>query len=359
MEYTTRFTLVCHHASDAEALHAAFSAEAGDALEASIKAFFAERKVAIYPPDGMGFDHCERSGLVIDGAFTSGSTHADEFIGPLSRVGHALHAELRDDEIARTMEYGYVHGKKKPPADVMALMKTLAPVAQLGRVGRLLAATDREEMDPSYALTVAIGTSKNAATVQALLEKGADANGKLSSGASCLNRAVTKKNTKIVQLLLQHGANPNLPHKGYPNLYEACRFSAPKIVELLLQHGADPNVRNKDSGRYSYPIEIAIYYHQSKAVQSLLAHGAKTTGLPKMGDVLELNAGYFHDNHSGHLLEKKAIFELLAQDPVHRAELTQRREHWVALLHKGFEPMHKSAKDQADFEALLAYMAQL
>ena len=59
MEYTTRFTLVCHHASDAEALHAAFSAEAGDALEASIKAFFAERKVAIYPPDGMGFDHCE------------------------------------------------------------------------------------------------------------------------------------------------------------------------------------------------------------------------------------------------------------------------------------------------------------
>lgn len=74
-------------------------------MEASIKAFFAERKVAIYPPDGMGFDHCERSGLVIDGAFTSGSTHADEFIGPLSRVGHALHAELRDDEIARTMEW--------------------------------------------------------------------------------------------------------------------------------------------------------------------------------------------------------------------------------------------------------------
>ena len=359
MEYTTRFTLVCHHASDAEALHAAFSAEAGDALEASIKAFFAERKVAIYPPDGMGFDHCERSGLVIDGAFTSGSTHADEFIGPLSRVGHALHAELRDDEIARTMEYGYVHGKKKPPADVMALMKTLAPVAQLGRVGRLLAATDREEMDPSYALTVAIGTSKNAATVQALLEKGADANGKLSSGVSCLNRAVTKKNTKIVQLLLQHGANPNLLCKGFPNLYEACRFSAPKIVDLLLQHGADPNVRNKDFSEHSYPIEIAIYYHQSKAVQSLLAKGVKTTGMPKMGSLLDLNAGYFHYNHSGHLLEKRAIFELLVQDPVHREDLVQRREHLVGLLHKGFEPMHKTPKDREDFDALLAYMAQV
>ncbi|MCZ8092497.1 MAG: ankyrin repeat domain-containing protein [Acidovorax sp.] len=356
MEYTTRFTLVCHHTDDADALYAAFSAPSGEALEDSIKAFFASRKVAIYPPDGMGFDHCERAGLVIDAAFTSGSTHADEFIGPLSRVCHALHADLRDDEIARTMEYGFVHGKKKPPADVVALMKTLAPVAQLGRVGRAIAATDRAENDPSYALTVAIGLSKNAATVQALLEKGADPNSKLPSGTSCLNRAVTKKNAKIVQLLLQHGADPNLQHKGYPNLFEACRFSAPKIVDLLLQHGADPNVRNAGVSEHSYPIEIAIYYHQSKAVQSLLAQGAKTTGMPRMCNLLDLNAGYFHDNHSGHLLEKRAIFELLVQDPGHQADLVQRRDHLVGLLHKGFEPMHKTPKDRADFDALQAYM---
>jgi len=34
----------------------------------------------------------------------------------------------------------------------------------------------------------------------------------------------------------------------------------------------------------------------------------------------------------------------------------QRRDHLVGLLHKGFEPMHKTPKDRSDFDALLAYL---
>lgn len=356
MEYTTRFTLICKNTTDADALHAVFSGPEGAPLTVAVQAFFAARKLDIHPPDPMGFDAYERSGLVVDAGLTSGSTHVDDFIKPLSKVCHVLHAELMDDEVAHKLEYGFIDGKKKPPAEVIDLMKTLAPPEQLGRVGRIIQAAERMENDPTYAFIRAIGFKKSVATVQALLAKGADPNSVFSSGHSCLNRAVTSKSVKIVQLMLEHGANPNLPHKGYPNLYEACRFSAPKIVDLLLQYGANPDEREKGSSELSYPIEIAIYYHLSKSVQSLLAKGAKTTGMPKMGNLLELNARYFHDNHSGHLDEKLEIFKLLTQDPVHQADLVNKRDHLVSLLKEGFDTIGKTPKDHKDFGDILAYM---
>ena len=353
MEYTTRFTLVCKNDTDADALHAVFSTPDGAALEAAIKAFCAARKITIHPTDHLGFDHYERSGRVIDAAFTSGSTDVGDFIGPLSKVCHALHAELVDDEVARKLEYGFVDGKKKPPADVVALMKTLAPTAQLGRVGRAIEAAEREENDPTYAFIHAIGFSKNVATVQALLEKGADPNSKFSSGHSCLSKAISNKSLKIIQLMLEHGANPNLAHKGALHLYEACRYSSPKIVDLLLTHGADPNASRNDY--YHHAIEMAISNHLPQAVKSLMAHGAKTSGVRKMRNLLELNAENF-DNKSGQLLAKIEIFKLLAQDPVLQAELVSHRDHLVGLLKKGFDTLYKEPGDQADFDSVLAYM---
>ena len=351
MEHTTRFTLVCKNTNDADALHAVFTTEE-TLLGQGIKAFFRARKIDIYPTDGLGFDTYERTGLVIDAEFTSGSTDVNEFIKPQSKVCQVLHADLKDDEVSKRLEYGFIEGKKKPPAEAIALMKTLAQPEQLGRVGQMILSAERMENEPTCALVRAIGFSKNVAIVQALLEKGADPNSKFSSGYSCLNKAVTDKRVKIVRLMLEHGADPNLPHEGSPHLYEACRFSAPQIVDLLLQYGADPDARCKGAS-YGSPLEISIYYHQSKSVQLLLAKGAKTAGL----HLVQLNAEYFHDNHSGHLDEKLAIFKLLAQDPVHLAYLVKHRDRLVGLLKKGFETLDKTPKDHKDFERILAYMA--
>ena len=359
METITRFTLVCHDTADADALHAVFGSPAGAPLEAALQAFFAARKRAIHPPDGMGFDHYQRMGLVIDAAFTSGSADAADFLQPLAHACRALHAEMVDDEVARRREYGFIDGKKKPPADVAALMQTLAPASQLGRVGRMAEAAARAAGDPTAGLVRAIGTSKNAATVAALLAQGADPNSKLASGTSCLNRAVTNKSAKIVQLLLEHGADPNLPHKGYPNLYEACRFSAPKIVDLLLRHGADPNVRKSGAGAagLGYPIEIAIYYHQSKAVQLLLDKGARTSGLPHLADLLELTARTF-DAVFENLDGKLAIFQRLVQDQTLHTQLVTHRERLTGMLQAGFGALkHAKPKDRQDFDDILAFMA--
>ncbi len=356
METTTRFTLVCKNDTDADALHAVFSTPDGAGLEAAVRAFFAARKLTIHPSDYLGFDRYERSGLVIDAAFISGSADVGDFIKPLSKVCHALHAELVDDEVAHKLEYGFIDGKKKPPADVVALMKTLAPTAQLGRVGKIIEAAERAQNDPTYAFIRAIGFSKNQATVQSLLEKGADPNSKFSSGYSCLNKAITDKRVKVVQLMLEHGADPNMPHQGYPNLYEACRFSAPKIVDLLLQHGADPDGRAKRTSE-SYPIEIAIYYHQAKIVQSLLDKGATTRGLPKLANLLELTARSFdamYENLDG----KLAILKLLVRDPAWKAELVQRRDRLTGMLQQSFAAYkYQTPKDRKDFDDILAFMA--
>ena len=327
METITRFTLLCHDTADADALHAVFGSPAGASLEAALQAFFAARKRAIHPPDGMGFDHYQRMGRVIDAAFTSGSADAADFLQPLAHACRALHAEMVDDEVARRREYGFIDGQKKPPADVAALMRTLAPASQLGRVGRMAEAAARAASDPTAGLVRAIGTSKNAATVAALLAQGADPNSKLASGTSCLNRAVTNKNAKIVQ--------------------------------LLLEHGADPNARKSGSGAagLGYPIEIAIYYHQSKAVQLLLDKGARTSGLPHLADLLELTARTF-DAVFENLDGKLAIFQRLARDPALHAQLVAHRERLTRVLQAGFGALqHAKPKHRQDFDDILAFVA--
>ena len=81
-----------------------------------------------------------------------------------------------------------------------------------------------------------------------LLKKGADPNRQELQeigGCSPLQRAVEKNNYKMVALLLQNGANPQIKSKnGFTALHYAAREGFKEIVVLLVASGADVNARD-------------------------------------------------------------------------------------------------------------------
>jgi ankyrin repeat protein len=94
--------------------------------------------------------------------------------------------------------------------------------------------------------------------VEFLLEKGADPNA-AAAGFTALHEAIMRRDEKMVQALLAHGANPNTPLRtwtptrrssrdfhfepalvGATPFWLAARFSQPGVMRLLVKHGADP-----------------------------------------------------------------------------------------------------------------------
>lgn len=96
-----------------------------------------------------------------------------------------------------------------------------------------------------------------------LLNYGSDANGKSAEGATPLFEAIQARRLDILTLLLDHGANPNLPgpkHPLWPSTYQS------KILQLLLSRGADPK---KAPGC----LELATSLNNIESVKILLAAG--------------------------------------------------------------------------------------
>jgi ankyrin repeat protein len=88
----------------------------------------------------------------------------------------------------------------------------------------------------------------------ALLELGADPN-KLVNRSSCLHQAAIRNDVKIVELLLDSGADVNLLNFfNETALHLACREGNLAIVKLLVEHEADLDIINKRGKR---PVDIA------------------------------------------------------------------------------------------------------
>lgn len=82
--------------------------------------------------------------------------------------------------------------------------------------------------------------------VQLLLDHGADPNMQDRSLQTPLFHASANDHLDIAQLLLDHGADPNIRDRiGGTALMEASANNYHSIVRLLLDHGADPNIRDK------------------------------------------------------------------------------------------------------------------
>ncbi|KAL8420406.1 hypothetical protein RB594_003262 [Gaeumannomyces avenae] len=86
------------------------------------------------------------------------------------------------------------------------------------------------------ALIASIGKTTPKRVVALLLEYGADPDAKNSSGKTALFEAINAGRVDVVQMLLDHGANPNLPgpkHMLWPATMQ------PACLKLLLARGAD------------------------------------------------------------------------------------------------------------------------
>jgi len=79
-----------------------------------------------------------------------------------------------------------------------------------------------------------------------LLKRGVDVNIRNSEGETALFKAVSAGDSGTVKLLLDYGADPNVPETGFgvTPLMIAARDGRVRIVKLLLDHGADPTIKD-------------------------------------------------------------------------------------------------------------------
>ena len=128
-----------------------------------------------------------------------------------------------------------------------------------------------------YTLSVATAVGDQE-RVEEILRKDPDLGRRLdSTRVSPLSYAAREGHLHIVRLLLERGADPNLPEDAAPNgraLFEACARNHLEIARLLLEHGANPNA-GTDSNECCLTIGRICHGDEAKPLEELLRrHGA-------------------------------------------------------------------------------------
>ena len=84
--------------------------------------------------------------------------------------------------------------------------------------------------------------------VEHLIKEGADPNTQDNNGWTPLHEVAQRNNIEILRLLLDAGANPNVPggDENYTPLHDAVEAGHVETIELLIERGADKKLRDKN-----------------------------------------------------------------------------------------------------------------
>ena len=152
--------------------------------------------------------------------------------------------------------------------------------------------------------------------IQQLVTKDASLAWRLdSSRVSPLSHASREGYVHLVDLLLKHGAKPNMPEELAPQgraLFEACGGNHLDVADLLLRHGANPNAGVDSSGCC---LTIVKYHHPKscKPMRNLLRQfGAHTPpydmNIKEMKQALRDQSEVIYDEEFlGNLMDRKDV----------------------------------------------------
>lgn len=164
----------------------------------------------------------------------------------------------------------------------------------------------------------------------------------IGCGAPIKNAAATGQ-MEIVKLLLEHGADPNLPEEGIAPrghaLYSAVSKGHYEIAELLLKHGACPSAPVESSAD---ALSIALSHGDKRMVELLCTHGAARS--------VELLA------HYNDLQTAAAIFAVkpeLANDANALGSAASMEFVRLMLLHQPDLPKHVTLSKSPEINELL------
>ena len=171
---------------------------------------------------------------------------------------------------------------------------SLAQAAQAGDVATVEALLLREDIGvdtPDPYGTTALHWAAYRDDVEMatrLIAAGADVNRPSRYGATPLSLACVTGNPALIGPLLEVGAFPNLRAAGEPPLLTCARSGQVEAVELLLTHGANPNITDGWKGQTA--VLWAAEEDHAAVVETLVAHGADVDTKAASGETALLPA---------------------------------------------------------------------